>query len=304
MSPLVSVVVPTYNRAHCIGNAVASILGQTFRDLELLVVDDGSKDDTAALMASYHDPRLRYLPQPVNRGRNAVRNVGIREARGEFVAFLDSDDVWLPDKLAYQVAAMQKAPEVALHMSAALFLGENGGTVSYPLLDRYDEPVWARDLGSDLVFPFVSQTWLVRRRIFDEAGVFDESIPAWEEHDWMARVCPHHPVIGSRKTTSVNFHSPGSVTSRVVFKPEVAAHFVQRYCAAYGATPKNEALALAITGWCGVRYGDFASGRRTLWNSLSKYPWQPAMLANALLASLGQDRYRAVVKRWRARQAR
>jgi glycosyltransferase involved in cell wall biosynthesis len=107
-SPQVSVVIPTYNRATVLGRAVTSVLNQTFSDLECVVVDDGSTDQTVALVEGFQDPRLRLIRLPVNRGVGHARNVGIQAASGELIAFLDSDDEWLPGKLERQVARLRE----------------------------------------------------------------------------------------------------------------------------------------------------------------------------------------------------
>jgi glycosyltransferase involved in cell wall biosynthesis len=114
-SPLVSVVIPTYNRAHCLEDAVDSVLSQTYPHVEAVVVDDGSSDGTAALMERRYggDARVRYLQQ-ANRGTNFARNHGLRLARGELVALLDSDDAFLPWKLELQVACLAAVPEAGM----------------------------------------------------------------------------------------------------------------------------------------------------------------------------------------------
>lgn len=109
---LVSVVIPTYNRAHLLGPCIESVLAQTYRPIEIVVVDDGSTDETPALAASF-PPEVRYVRQ-ANRGVAGARNTGLAHARGEFVAFLDSDDRWLPFKLALQVAFLKAWPEVGM----------------------------------------------------------------------------------------------------------------------------------------------------------------------------------------------
>ena len=109
--PIVSVVIPTFNRAHLIMRALQSVLTQTFTAWETIVVDDGSTDDTETVVLSLGDSRIRYCRQPENRGPAAARNRGMREAKGEFIAFLDSDDEWFPDKLELQVARFRELPE-------------------------------------------------------------------------------------------------------------------------------------------------------------------------------------------------
>jgi len=114
---LVSVVTPTYNRAPLLPRAVQSVLAQDYLDLELLVIDDGSTDDTPSVMARLADPRLRYTRFEVNRGCGAAKSEGVARARGELVAFLDSDDCWKPGKLARVVAAFARHPEMDLAFS-------------------------------------------------------------------------------------------------------------------------------------------------------------------------------------------
>src|SRR5215469_1652028 len=110
-TPLVSVIVPCYNRAHIIARAVDSARDQTMQDWELVIVDDGSSDDiVGALMAYRNDERIRLVRHTCNRGEPAARNTGIQAARGRFIAFLDSDDVWLPEKLARQTKTIMAAP--------------------------------------------------------------------------------------------------------------------------------------------------------------------------------------------------
>ncbi len=98
-SPTVSVVIPTYNRAHLVGRAIQSVLNQTYHDFEIIIVDDGSIDNTEDVVKSLNDPSIRYTRHDQNRGGSAARNTGIKMARGEYVAFQDSDDEYLPEKV-------------------------------------------------------------------------------------------------------------------------------------------------------------------------------------------------------------
>ena len=101
--PQVSVIIPTYNRAHLLSRAIKSVLNQTFQDFEIIIVDDASTDDTDKLVVSFHDSRVRYIQHEKNHGGGAVRNSAIKQAQGDYIAFLDSDDEWLPEKLEKQM---------------------------------------------------------------------------------------------------------------------------------------------------------------------------------------------------------
>lgn len=109
-NPLVSVVIPTYNRAHIIGRTIDSVIQQSYKNLEIIIVDDGSKDNTEEVINNIKDPRIRYIRNETNQGASITRNNGVAAANGEYVAFLDSDDVWLPKKVEWQLPSLQNHP--------------------------------------------------------------------------------------------------------------------------------------------------------------------------------------------------
>ncbi|MFW5634392.1 MAG: glycosyltransferase family 2 protein [Erythrobacter sp.] len=181
---LVSVVIPAYNRAATLGRAVASVLAQDHRALEVIVVDDGSTDATPEVIAGLADPRLRSVRQP-NRGVSAARNRGIAEARGDFIAFLDSDDEWLPGKLARQLAVFAASGrEVGLVYGGLEILGADGVR---SILPRHVGPVFEPLLVENVLFGFSSNA-LMRSEVFETVGGFDESLPAIEDYDLALRI--------------------------------------------------------------------------------------------------------------------
>jgi glycosyltransferase involved in cell wall biosynthesis len=185
-APLVSVIIPAYNRAHLVGRAIASVLAQSYRNFEIIVVDDASTDDLAAALAEVDSPQLRCITHPRNRGAAAARNTGIAAASGELVAFLDSDDVWFPDKLAQQVAAMRdQPPDVA------------GQVCAYDCLKAGDSPRIIAPGWTPLTFRRSQlfgctcgpgTTLLCRRSIFAEIGPLDEELRRLEDWDWLLRL--------------------------------------------------------------------------------------------------------------------
>jgi glycosyltransferase involved in cell wall biosynthesis len=187
--PRCSVIIATYNYGHYLAQAIDSVLEQTFTDFELLVIDDGSTDDTRHVVARF-GPALRYLPQP-HCGLAATRNTGIQEAQGDLLCLLDADDMWLPHTLATQVAYFDQHPDVGV-VSAQCYSMDADGTVtgilpSPPVQGWVLEHLLLR--GNGLRLPTVA----MRRQYCEEVGRFDASLHSQEDWDlWLrlSRCCP------------------------------------------------------------------------------------------------------------------
>lgn len=186
-APLVSVVIPTYNRGHCIAACLDSVLAQTVGDFEIIVVDDFSSDDTAARVAAFTDPRVTYVAQPSNQGGAAARNVGIRRARGEYVAFLDSDDLWLPAKLEKQIAGMRRAgPKCGLSYTWLQCVDDDGNE-TMRINPDVDGDCFERILVSNFIGSF--SNLMVRRDLLLEEGGLDENFRSCQDWDLLIRLC-------------------------------------------------------------------------------------------------------------------
>ena len=186
MTPAVSVVIPAYNRAATLPRAVASVLAQDFADWELIVVDDGSADGSAEAALACGDRRLRVIRHPVNRGAPAARNTGIRNAAGRLVAFLDSDDEWLPGKLGPQVAALDHGPARLGALCTGYVLHRVAAGSRLERIPAADGTWLASLLDGCTVSP--GSTLLARRACFDTAGLFAEDLPRFEDWDWLLRL--------------------------------------------------------------------------------------------------------------------
>jgi len=215
--PKVSVVVPTYDSARFLGKAIQSVLDQTFQDWELIVVDDGSTDNTRDVMAAFQDPRIRYVHQE-NRGAPAALNAGIRLARGAYVAFLGADDRWLAEKLALQVAQLDSLPlNVGLVYCDLHLLDLEDDTILGRFLDGREPPrgrvlsQLVRTEGSFL-HPCAS---LIRREVFDRVGVFDESLKTHEDWDLWVRIAAAYEVEALDHPLAVYGRRPSQLTADI-----------------------------------------------------------------------------------------
>ncbi|MBN1531680.1 MAG: glycosyltransferase [Spirochaetes bacterium] len=181
--PYFSVIIPTHNRCAAVRRAVDSVLSQKYRDFELIVVDDGSDDGTDALAVAYGGA-LRYLRQE-NRGVSAARNRGIAAAGGEYIAFLDSDDLWLPGKLAAQRDFIAAHGEFRIHQAEEVWI-RNGRRVN-PRLRHLKRQglIFSESLDLCLISP---SAVAMHRTLFDEYGTFDERLPACEDYDLWLRI--------------------------------------------------------------------------------------------------------------------
>ncbi len=187
--PLVTVIIPTYNRDWVVGEAIDSVLAQYFSDYELIVVDDGSDDRTPEILAAYGN-QISVLRQ-ANRGVSAARNRGIAAAAGRLVAFLDSDDLWLPQKLSTQVKFFAENPDAVICQTEEQWV-RNGVRVNPKKRHlKFSGMIFERSLALCLVSP---SAVMIKKALFDAVGVFDEDLPACEDYDLWLRISCRYPV--------------------------------------------------------------------------------------------------------------
>ncbi len=213
--PFVSVIIPTYNRAHFLNEAVRSVLDQTFTDFEIIVVDDGSTDHTGDLVRTFLDTRIRYIHQ-AHRGINASMNTGLRAARGAYIGRLDSDDVWLPEMLVSEVEALNRHADVGAVYGRAQAMDETGRPLpnTRGLPQRYPDSSFVSMLYEDFTS---SVTLLVRRECFDHIGLYDESLTTAGDWNICLRIARHYSfffvdqVVARFRLHQGNISGPSSV---------------------------------------------------------------------------------------------
>lgn len=211
-APKVSVIIPAYNTAAFIGETLDSVFCQTLQDFEVIVINDGSPD-TAALESALEPymGRIRYLKQE-NKGLPGARNAGIRIARGEMLAFVDSDDLWMPDYLAAQVGFLDSHPRVDASISDALLFG-SGGDVVWKMLKEGTGPILGFEQMLKRQGGQLPSAMVVRRQRVVDIGLFDERIRIGEDVEFCVRLCFPEGAIGYLGRVLVKYRQrPNSLT--------------------------------------------------------------------------------------------
>jgi GT2 family glycosyltransferase len=279
-APPISVVIPAYNRVATIRAAIDSVLRQSRRDFELLVVDDGSTDGTPEAVRAIDDPRLRLIATPRNMGAGAARNLGICEARGTWIAFQDSDDEWLPLKLEKQMARLEApgAGYVAAYCGMLVLgrpegarEGASGDAAARINLRYIPDPAIPRDRTEGAILPELLRTSLIstqmliaRRDHLLAIGGFDETLPILIDWECALRLAPRGPIAFVDEPLVLQRYSPNSLTLDVAKRQATRMRIVERHRALFDGAPRalahqyyKDAHALRLRG-------DFAAARASL----------------------------------------
>lgn len=254
----VSVIIPTRNRPELLRNALVSVLHQTEQDFVVLVVDDDAEQGSAeAVVQGLGDPRIHYVRQPEHRGVTAARNVGVAWASAPYIAFLDDDDEWLPEKLSVQLRALEtSAPDVAGVYSARLTVYRETGQVS---THRFPEPFspWRGNV-------ITTSSLLIRRNCFDSVGRFDEQLTAGEDWDMWVR-------IGSRfrfvyiDQVLIRYSVHAASTSWYALKHVQSREIIlQKHADVFGRHPRSFAARYKRLGVDYYRQGEVEKAREAL----------------------------------------
>lgn len=183
-------IIPTYNRLPMVQEAVESVLAQDFEDFELIVVDDGSTDGTAEVIRKY-GRRVRLIEHAHNRGVSAARNTGILHSRGKYIAFLDSDDLWVKGKLRIQVNFLDENPQYLLCYTDEIWIREGKRVNPMKRHSKYSGWIFEKCLPLCIISP---SSAMMRRVLFQKVGLFDEALPVCEDYDFWLRVSVRFPI--------------------------------------------------------------------------------------------------------------
>ncbi len=236
--PQVSVVIPTFNRARSVVEAVESVLAQTYRGAEVIVVDDGSTDDTSAVLTTFGG-RIRVIRQE-NGGVSSARNAGVLAARAPWVAFLDSDDLWMPEKLELQLREVEACGQhvVGHFVDARMDTLDGGVTTLFEvrgLVKKYaNQPFLERPLLDVLIAQFFTPTWFVRRETLIRSGLFNASFRIYEDFELLTKCALQGPFIVSTeclvRVQRVPCDQLALSNLHTTRRPEALGNLVRIYC--------------------------------------------------------------------------
>jgi len=313
-NPLISIIIPTYNREDCVRQSLDSALAQTFRDFELIVVDDGSSDGTVEILKSYGD-KIRLICQK-NAGAGAARNTGIRAAQGKYVAFLDSDDQWRPEKLEVQ---MKFIAQYGAKVCYSRCVGENGeslpdiedvtSTLKEPGVHQVADPV--EFCSKARCHPYL-QSMVLEKDLFNAAGLFDQALHTGEDTLWIFRLSYIADCIYIDRPMAVIFRGsensltydvrPASAEKRwgavIRVQAEMYWRLRQTHPGQSAVTRGRLGYAILCRAELACAAGEFALARSLAWDAVASASGLKALLhvgALLLAPSLMQSRFR---KKW------
>jgi len=296
-TPTVSVIIPTYNRAHLVSRAIQSVLNQTYQDFEIIVVDDTSADNTEEVIKSFNDPRIRYMRHEQNRGGSAARNTGIKATKGEYIAFLDSDDEWLPEKLGRQLQVFaESATQVGLVYTGETVIDSGMGRVLNKKAATLTGDVHDRLLKGDFIGTCSSV--MVKKTAIEEVDGFDEQLVSRQDWDCWLLITQHHSVACVPESLIIRYTGQQAISSELRRIAKGTRVVIAKHQKDFERSPKTYGRALASLAQMELTF-DRKCGWKTAWKAVTVYPLQLKVYIALLLSLAGQGTYAKLYSWWK-----
>ncbi len=270
--PLISVIIPTYNRAQTLLKALATVAQQTFADYEIIIVDDGGTDDTEDRVKDRYGERIAYIKKQQNAGLSAARNTGIREARGIYIALLDDDDEWLPEKLALQIKLIQHDATIGLVYCGSLHVNKDGEIINQ--LKPHKRGQIFNDLLEENYIYGSASAVLIRKNVLEKVGYFDENLTACEDWDLWIRIAQYY-IIDYVDTPLVNQSMHEDNMHKDLFKMEQnTARVLDKHGSSMNEKIRSRRFYRHYISFAWQQYkaGNTEEFRRLLYNALDIEP--------------------------------
>ncbi len=296
--PTVSIIIPTYNREHLLSRAIQSVLNQTYQDFELIIVDDGSTDDTGKVVKSFNCEIIKYIRHDKNRGLPAARNTGIRVAKGDYIAFQDSDDEWMPEKLERQIRAFETAsPAVGI-----VYTGR------YRIINNqkdYAPPTKLTPKDGDLSCSLLRACWmppqatLVKRECFKRVGMFNERFRALGDWELFLRMSKYYQFKFIDEPLAILYRQPDSITANKSALLKASKQILEAFFDDFKKDKTVLARRYFSLGHLLCSNGKLSEGRDYFVRSVKAYPLNIRVFSAFLVSLLGKNIYNMVAKSYR-----
>lgn len=296
MTPRVSVVIPTHNRSDLIERAVRSVLNQTFCNLECIVVDDCSNDDTVSVVESLDDDRITLIELEENRGASAARNAGIKVASGEYIAFLDDDDEWLPEKLEKQLDILENCGDSVGLVYCWMDYRDGDGNLVSEYCPTYCGDIFLDVLDKQRIGN--SSTLIAPASVINEVGGFDESLPRGNDGDFIRRVAREYDVDYVAEPMVISYVEHGhrriSQQDDRGAKDAIAGQRAkfEKFPEELARYPEKRAMIHARIGLRQVQLGAFPNGAMSFGEAIRTAPTSPLIYKELLRSVRYRVRYR------------
>lgn len=292
----VTVIIPSYGRPKMLQRAIKSVICQTYNDIEIIVVDDHSPEPLKAVVDNIDDDRIRYFRFNENKGANAARNKGIVESTGEYISFLDDDDVWKPTKVQKQVNILESNPTSGVIYTGQEYIDENGKTFKTKIPTASGDVKKYLFSGGSLA-PF--SCLMVRRSVIDKGGKLDPEMPSLQDREWLIRLSKYtkfypvkEPLVmrqHGHERIGDNYKVLRDVTYPLLYKKHKST--AEEIGIKYRFYFKGDLLR--IVGSSALRNGYYNDARKYLFKSLIYYPFSSYVALRLLIAIGGSTSYKA-----------
>jgi glycosyltransferase involved in cell wall biosynthesis len=294
--PQVSVVIPTYNRAHIIARAIRSVLNQTYQDFEIIIIDDGSTDNTVDVVDSFHDMRILYTKQMPNQGVSAARNAGVRMASGKYIAFQDSDDESHPDRLEEQVRILDSTDcFIDIVYSDMCRINKYGRTTTFksPNIGAKDIQLYPRCL--NYLFKDIGiGSSMIKAECFSKVGFFDVDLQFFEEIDFFIRASKFYSFYHIEKKL-LNYYEEEDSDNRFVKAISARKVILAKYFEDIKENKTYHSMHLFYIGNDLCYVGKMSEGIKYFYEAIVRDPFNIRCYCGLLLAMLGSASYRKVI---------
>ncbi len=295
--PKVSVIIPTYNRASLLPRAIKSVLNQTFKDFELIIVDDCSTDNTEEVVEEFQkkDKRIKYLRLKKNSGAPAhPRNVGIKNSQGKYIAFLDNDDEWLPEKLEKQLNLFEKTNNPKLG-----FVGGNVLIVEENRIKEYKVPKCGDNFQNFLSNCLIKSTSsvMIRKIVLEDVNLFDESLESTDDWEMWIRISQKYDFdFVSEPIFKYYFHQQNlSRSKNFLEKIKDNKYIIEKHKAIYKKYPLRKSIMIRRVGVLYLLNGDLKEARRHFFKAIKIAPWYLRNWVNLIVSFFGIKVYKRTI---------